>query len=372
MAATNFAALDTQQRKAWSARVWKAGRDGSFFFGNDGFVGTGNGDATRPIHLVDELTATDRGHRCVMPLVQDLQNDGVAGDNELEGNEEALVTDDVEIRIDQIRNAVKSRGRMSEQKTVLRFRAQARDKLAYWLGNKLDELAFMTAAGIAFTKTLDGADRGVGSQLPSLAFAGDVTAPTSNRKVHAGTATGTDSLTADDKMSWDLLIRAKAAAVRRRIKPVRLNGGNHFLVVMSPEQARDLKADNSYRTIAGNAGERGGQNPLFTGAFCMVDGLILFEHPKVPTTLGADSGSKWGAGGTVDGAQALLIGAQALGFANIGDGLWDESNNKDYGNREGIAYGRMVGFKKPTFRSVHDDDTEQDFSVISIYTAAAA
>ena len=89
-------------------------------------------------------------------------------------------------------------------------------------------------------------------------------------------------------------------------------------------------------------------------------------------TLGLASASKWGAGGLVDGAQALLLGAQALGFARIGEPNWNESDNQDYGNRQGVAYGRMIGLLKPQFRSIYDGNTAQDFSVLAVKTAAAA
>jgi N4-gp56 family major capsid protein len=372
MALTDFASLSALQKKVWSAKVLQAGRHTSFFMGTSGFMGGGTDDATKPIHLVTDLTATEGGDRVVMPLVQDLQGDGVVGDNELEGNEESLVTDSQEIKIDQFRHAVKSKGKMSEQKTVLRFRAQAKDKLGFWLGNKVDELAFLTIAGIAYTSKLDGSLRPASSQLSTLAFAADVTATSTNRKAFAGTATSTATLTTADKMNWDLLVRAKATAVRKVVKPIRINGGSHYVVVMSPEQARDLKTDTTYRTVVQNAGVRGSGNELFTGSFAQIDGLILYEHQKVPTTLAAASGSKYGASGTVDGSQAIFLGAQALGMARIGDAEWNESDMQDYGNREGIAYGRMIGFKKPVYTSNLDGGTSEDFAAMSIYTAAAA
>jgi len=74
----------------------------------------------------------------------------------------------------------------------------------------------------------------------------------------------------------------------------------------------------------------------------------------------------------VDGAQAVFLGAQSLGMARIGDAEWHESDMQDYGNREGIAYGRMLGFKKPVFTSNLDGGTSEDFASMSIYTAAAA
>jgi hypothetical protein len=88
-------------------------------------------------------------------------------------------------------------------------------------------------------------------------------------------------------------------------------------------------------------------------------------------TLGATSGSKWGAGGLVDGAAATLMGAQALGLATIGNVEYNESDNTDYKNRPGMAAGRMIGMLKPRFADINAANTKQDFGIVTLYTAAA-
>lgn len=369
MAQTDFGALSTQRKKLWSAYVLAAGRDESFWMGQDGMMGKGIRDATKPIHYIDELTKTERGDRCVMPLVQDLTGDGVADDNELEGNEEALVVDDIELKISQFRNGVKSKGSMSEQRTVIQFRAKAKDALAFWLTDKRDEMLFLMASGVSFANKTTGESRG-STQLTTLAFAADVAAPSTNRVIYAGSANSTSTLTTSDKMTWNLLVKTKALAIRKRLKPIRIKGKNCYVVIMSALQARDLKLDNDYKSITAQAHNRGDVNPLFTGAFIMIDGLILYEHNKVYETTGITSGSKWGSGGTVDGAQALLIGAQALGYAEIGDPMWAESDNRDYRNKQGVAYGQKIGMIKSKFKSIFDSNASEDFALISIYTAA--
>lgn len=370
MAETDFGALSAAQKKVWSAKIWQQGRDQNFWMSN-GFVGEGTADTTRPIHRVTELTKTDRGDVAVMQLVADLAGDGIAGDNTLDGNEESLFNDTIEIKIDQLRNGVRNKGRMSEQKTVIRFRTVAREKLGFWLADKIDEMMFLVASGVAFTFKTNGATR-VGSQLPSLAFAASVSAPTTGRIRYAGAATSTATLTAADKMTWNLLVTSRAFAKRKKVKPIRNGGKEYYVVVMSTEQARDLKTDNTYQTLVSKAAPRGSDNPLFTGAFAVVDGLILYDHNKIFCTLGASSGSKYGAAGLVDGAQALLLGAQAVGFATIGDMEYEESDNTDYKNKPGIGIGRIIGLLKPVFISSEDSGTDQDFGVVSLYTAAAA
>jgi N4-gp56 family major capsid protein len=367
---TDFGSLTAAQKKLWSEAVWIQGRDQQFWYAS-GMMGSGNADDNKPIHLVTELTKDERGDRCVMQLVKELQSDGIVGDNDLENNEESLVNDEQEIVVDQLRNAVKSKGRMSEQRTVLRFRALARNKLSFWLADKLDELTFLTAAGRSYTLKLDGSTRSGTSQLPQLAFAASVTAASSNRILHAGAATSEGTLTASDTMSWNFIVKAGALARWRRLKPVMMEGRSCYAIVMTPQQARDLKQDTNYQTNVGRAASRGATNPLFKGAFADIDGIYLFEHPKCFNTTGLAGGSKWGAGGAIEGAQAMLLGAQALGFARIGDPNWAESDNKDYEARQGIGYGRIIGLLKPQFDSSYDNNTVQDFSLLQLKTAAA-
>jgi N4-gp56 family major capsid protein len=323
------------------------------------------------VHLVNDLTETERGDRVIMQLIAELEQDGTAGDNEMEGNEEPMVNDEQEIVIDLFRHSVKNKGKMAEQRTVVRFRAQARNKLAYWLGNKLDEMAFLTTGGRAYTNKLDLSARNAASQLPQLEFAAGVTAPSAGRVMYAGAATSEATLTAADTMTWKLLLRIRAYAATKRIKPVKMNGRDHHAIVMSPQQSRDLKGDSDYMTNVGRAGNQGQQNPLFTGSFAVIDGMILYEHPKTINTQGLASGSKWGAGGTIEGAQATLMGAQGLGFARIGEPAWAELGQRNYGNRQGVGYGRMIGFLKPRFRSIYDGNATEDFGIIAIKTAAA-
>lgn len=374
---TDFAALTDNQKKFYAATVILAGRDRSFFMAENGFIGKGITDATKPIHLVDKLTKGTGGTRCVMPMVVDLNGDGIVDDSQLEGNEEPIETDALNIEVSQLRNGVKSKGKLSEQETVLQFRATAREQLGNWKAQKTDELAFLTMSGVAYTQKLDGTARAASSQWPQLRFASDVSAPSSNRALYAGSATSTATLTAADTMSWSLLVKANTLAKIKNVKPVRIGSKEYYVIVMAPEQGGDLKNDPDYKGALARAEVRGKNNPLFTGAFTTVDGLMLYEHRKVYSTRGAASGSKWGAASTIDGAEALLMGAQALAYASIGSDEWAESDNTDYKNRQGVAYGCMIGFRKSIYKSIYDlnssgNITQQDFSIIAIYTAMTA
>lgn len=260
---------------------------------------------------------------------------------------------------------------MAEQATVIRFREQGKDKLAFWVADKMDELMFLTLSGRAYTLKLDGSTR-VNSQLPSLSFAGDVVAPTSNRIIYHGTATSEATLTTSDKMDWATCVRSRTLAERKRLRPIRSGGKGYYAYLISTEQRRDLVLDPTYQTIVRSAEKIGDKNPLFTGAVAAVDGLVIHSHQKVFNTFGLTSGNKWGSGGTVDGAQAMLLAAQAGAIATLGSMFWRESDKTDYNNRPGIGVGRKIGMLKPQFKSVFDSSTSQDFGTIAVKTAAAA
>jgi N4-gp56 family major capsid protein len=369
--ATDFGKMEALRVTKYVTYVMMAGRNRSFWQGeSNGLMGRNLSDVTKPVHYVDQMTKTPNGNKAIVPMVLDLTTEAIVNDNKLEGNEESLVADHQEVLIGQIRKAVKSAGRLSDRSTVINFRATAKERLSRWNTDVHDELFFQVASGIGFDKRLNGSSRASSSELAQLPFASQVSAPTSNRKLFAGTATGVSSLTAADTMSWDLLVKAKADAMYRKIKPIRVNGKDTWGVVMNPYQARDLKLDDDYKNAVKDGATKGDTNNLFTGAFVKVDGLALFDHNLVANTYGLTSGvDKWGSGYTVDGAQALLFGAQALGYALVDAPSWDESDSTDYGNNSGIAYAVLMGIVKNVFKTA-EDGTKQDFGIISIYTAA--
>jgi len=366
MAATDFGSFSGMKKKVWAARGWKAGRDRTVLLASgQGLFGT---DDNKPLHNITELTETERGHQCVMHLINDLTGDGTPGDDELDGNEEAIVIQDTVITTDLLRHGVRNQGKMSEQKTVVRFRTSARDKLGFWLANKLQEMCFLHLAGRPHTRTLRNGLRAARSKLSRLAFAADVRAPSANRTMIAGGVASLSGLSASDKMDWDTLVGAHTLASRANLKPIMYRGKETYLAFLAPEQLRDLKKDEKYNTNVAQGAPRGEKNPLFTGAAAHVDGLILYSHNQVPTNY--DDTTGWGAGNDVEGAQALFLGAQALGVATIGDSQWAEDKQKDYGNKPGISIGRKIGLKKPVFEDPVTE-TDEDFSVVSIFTAAA-
>lgn len=367
MAETNPASFTAAVKKLWANKVRQQAMD-DVFFARGGMIGEGAEGSNSFVEKVTELTETERGTSCVMHLVKALQNDGTVGDEELVGNEEALELDTCEIRIDMLRHGTGLKGRLSEQATVFRFRTSAKNELARWMADKMDELAFLTLSGIAYSLKLDGSSR-TDTTWTRLAFAADVTAPSAGRKFFAGSATSTATLTSSDTLAWDRILELRAQMVRSNLRGVR-DGNQFFTMITSPEGMRDLKKDSRYNDNVSRAETRGSSNPLFKGAVAVVDGIIVREANKVATTLGLSSGSRWGASGTVHGAQTLLLGAQALGLAQIHGVEWKE-DERDYGNKTFFSAGQMLGLKKPVYEARDVANADADFAVISFYHAAA-
>lgn len=374
MASTNFAALTDEQYTVWSRDFWREARNKTFVMR---FAGESSNSM---IQRITELRKTTDGARAVITLINEATGDGVVGDNELEGNEEALTASDMVIQLDQWRKAHKSAGKMSEQRSIVKFRREAKDHLSYAASRVLDELAFQTMSGISYGLRPDGSVRT--GQLPLLKFAEDVTAPSNKRhfrwKNGQGLVAGnTAAVEASDLPTWEMLVDAKAKAVNSFIRPIRTDDGVEvYNVFMTPDGIAALKKDPDFLAAWREAQRRGESNPLFKGTKhggkdgIYVDGLNILEYRNVCNTRGAAAGAKWGDGGLVDGQRVLLCGAQALAFADIGNAEWAEKDF-DYGNKQGIAISKIFGFLKPQLFSTYAQ-SKQDFGVMCIDTALPA
>lgn len=367
MAMTNFAGLTSKEKTVWSRSLWKDARDKQFI---NKFSGTSDGSM---IQKITELTKTEKGEKALMFLVADLVKDGVIGDNEREGNEEALQSYEQEITIDLISHGNKNKGKLSDQKHVIKFREQSKNKLSYWLANRMDQLAFLTMSGVGYDKMCNGAPRDASSPFPDLAFAGQVAAPTANRHVYFdGTslqAGDTSAITTACVPKYGMIIDAVAYAKDTYLKPLMAGGKEYYVLLVKPGTLAALKKDADYLRAVTTALPRSAKNPWFTGATITIDGVVIHEHNLVYNTKGASAPDKWGGSGDVDGTRSLLCGAQALGMTDLGPPEWAEKGF-DYDSKQGINIDKMFGLLKPKFYNTHHGSIE-DFGVMAIDTYLA-
>ena len=347
MATTDFPLNSPLAVKLWSRKLFREALKETWF---GKFMGEGSDN------LVQVLTDTSKGagDKVTFGLRTQLSGDGIQGDNTLEGFEEALNFYSDSLVVNQLRHAVVSAGKMSEQRVPYSMREEARLALTDWLADRLDTSLMNQLAGV-----VDQTDtRYTGNNATS--------APTvvtgSRRLIVAGNATG--AITTEGSLSattthavklGDLdraVATAKTAGVP--IRPIKAGGESYYVCFLHPYQVYQLRADTNTGQWADiqKAAMMGGKikdNPIFTGALGIYNNVVLHESTRCPyidDAIGATYTSY--RRGVFCGAQAAAV---AFGQGHSQNSMgWDEEMF-DYGNKLGVSAGLIFGVKKTVFNS---------------------
>jgi N4-gp56 family major capsid protein len=360
------------QKKLWRKELYKDIMD-ELYFSRSGMMGEGENNI---VQVLNDLKK-EPGDTVTVPFTAKLSGSGVVGDAELEGNEEAINPYSDAVSIDQIRNAVRLKGRYDEKRNVYSMYMDAKDKLKIWGTEFIERQIFLKLGGVSATTLTDVngniySARATWSNTPDGQTTAVEAAGTGERYICAD-ASGLDGLAATDVLTVDIIRQAKAKArlANPQIKPLRKNGKDYYVMFIHPHQALDLKTSTDYEAAVKDAWWRGEENPIFSGALAIIDGVILVEHEYVPTLDGDAASIVFTTGNTTycpDGvrcARALLCGQQAVLFAQT-EFSW-EMNEKtfDYGNKKGVASGLIGGIQKLQFNS-------KDYGVVMVDTGVTA
>lgn len=259
---------------------------------------------------------------------------------------------------------------MTRKRTLHKLREVAKARQTDWWARVFDEIFFMYLSGA----------RGTNSEyvFPTsyTGFANNsFTAPDSDHLVYGGNATQKSDVDTGDTMTLAPIDKAVAYAEMMgggaqgtpQLQPIQIDGETHYVCVMSPYQAYDLRTNtgtNDWMDIQkALAAALGKNSPILKGGLGMHNDVVLHKHPNVVRFTDYGSASP----GTVEAHRALFMGIQAAvcAFGSPGTGLrfgWNEET-RDNGNRVVISTNTIVGVKKVTFNS-------KDFGVIAIDTAA--
>lgn len=311
------------------------------------------------LHRRDELEK-GAGDKITYGLRMALEGEGVLGDGTLEGNEEALTIYDESIFIDQLRHAVRSGGKMSEQRVPWSTRAEARNGLATWWSERYDEIWFNHLCGNV-----------VANATPARAGMNTITAPDSDHIIWAETGATSDSDldSTGDTFTLSLVDKAveRAKTLAPLMQPIMVNGKKMWVIFLHPYQVTAMRTNTStgqWLDIqkAAMDGGKVEDNPIFTGALGVYNNCILHESNRVTTGVASDGTT---AISTV--RRAVLCGAQAT---TISFGRRNRETNYswheelfDYGNQLGVSAGAIFGIKKNVYNS-------KDFGTIVISTYA--
>lgn len=333
------------------------------------FIGKGK-DAIVQEHVDLKKSA---GDQITYGLRAQLQGDGVQGDATLEGSEEAMQFFNDSIVVNQLRHAVRIDGKMTEQRVPYPLRSEAKDGLADWWAERMDVSFFNQICG--YTPQTDTKYTGNNA----------VSAPSTNRKVLAGTGNSNDEdLASSDTFTLDLIDKAREKAETASmaeetgplIRPVKMMGEDFYTMFLHDFQVYDLRtntASGQWLDIQ-KAAMQGGdvtKNPIFTGALGVYNGVILHKAKRV--TKGVNSST----GAAIDTVRrAVLCGAQSAAIAFGGDSGPSRFNWReemfDYGNQLGVKGGSIFGLKKCKFSPETGSTNAEDFGTVVVSSYAAA
>ncbi len=361
MAVTNYGTNNALAVKLWSKMLSVEALKATWIWK---FVG----ESTSDMIMIKDETSKSAGDQITYGLRMQLTGNGTLGDGTLEGNEEALTTYSDALIINQLRHAVRSQGRMSQQRVPFSVRDEALGGLRDWWADRIDWWGFNQLCGnvgpAAAPVTLTTSDtRWTGLQA--------TIAPDANHYTNAQGGANDTTLGSTNTFTLSMIDKAveRAKTLVPAIRPVMVSGKKFYVAWLHPYQVTDLRtstATGQWLDIQ-KAAMTGGlvdENPIFDGSLGVYNGVILHEDYRV--TQGYNPS---GNAAITTVRRAVFCGAQAgmIGFGrdnSISKFTWVEELF-DYENQLGVSAGLIAGLKKTTFNSA-------DFATIVLSSYAAA
>ena len=339
MATTAYGVNHPLAVKLWSKKLFQE-------VTGEGFLKAVVGEGSDSLVQLKTETMKSPGDRIRVGLRMLLTGAGVQGDGTLEGQEEALTTYTDDPLIDQLRHAVRSAGKMSEQRIPFEVREEAQMGLKDWWKERLEVSLANQLTG--FTSQTD--TRYTGNNA--------IIAASSARIIVGGDQTGEASLSATTTHAIKLADLDRAVARAKvdspRIRPISVDGKSMYCAFLHPYQIYQLRRDAS---TAGNfydvqkAALQGGKisnNPIMTGADFIYNNVIVREWSYLPNTVSAPVAQTNYRRGVFCGAQSALMALGQGGSTSKMD--WFEEKF-DFGNQLGVSAGMIFGIKKTVFNS---------------------
>ena len=351
MADTNYGVNHPLAVKIWSRKLLHEALKQTWF---SKFVGS---DSNSIVYMKNDLEKGP-GDRIRCGLRMLLSGDGTQGDNTLEGTEEQLTTYSDDLYIDQLRHAVRSAGKMSEQRVPFSVREEARLGLTDWWAERLDTAFFNQLCG--YTPQAD--TRYTGNQA--------ALAPTTT--IYGGGEGSSASLSATTTHALTLRDFDKAVAIAKTrtpmIRPIRMGGDDYYVAFLHTNAVYQLRGQTStgqWADIEKAKVQGGKESGIFTGAIGVYNNVIFHESTRLPDMDGYTAAAS---GADTDYRRAVLCGAQAMimGYGQDGGSSvsWTEELF-DYKNKLGVEAGMIFGMKKAVYNSV-------DYGVVNLLGYAPA
>jgi N4-gp56 family major capsid protein len=354
MATTDFPVNHPLAVKLWSRKIAREALKETMA---SKFMGTSSNNM---IQVFDD-TSKGSGDKITVPLRMQLSGRGVGETEALEGSEEALSLYSDSLVINDLAHAVRSKVTIDSQRVPFSVREEMSLGLQDWYADRLDTaLANQLAGNSSVTDTL---------YTGNNSAAAPTTGTGTDRRhiIVSGTSdhTAESSLSTTDTFSLSVLDRCVSIAKQSSplIRPIKVGSSSYYVCFLHPNQVTSLRTSTNtggwldIQKAAMSGGEIA-ENPIFTGALGVYNGVVLHEWTRLPAI---DTGP--GAG---TGRRAVFCGAQAAAMA-WGKGYSDNpkyiEEEFDYNRQIGASVQTIMGAKKVKFNS-------KDFATIAISTYA--
>ena len=328
----------------------------------------GKGDSA-VVQIKDELSK-NAGDRARFRLRSLPTSQATLGSSTLEGNEEGLDYQYTDLGIDQVRHASKTDLGMTEQRSNWSVREDLKAQESDWWENYWDTMLFETLSGDATS--------GYSFHNNASSFGNNtITAPTTDRIVYGGNATSKATIDSSDIFDLSVIDACveKAKLASPTFKKASFGGKKCYVLILHPYQVRSMRTntnDGQWLDIqkAAMNGGKVSDNPIFSEALGMYNGVLLLESTRIKTF------SDYGSGGDQPAARALFLGAQA-GAAAFGRKTPGTSRLKwtektfDYGDKAGVGTCAIWGIKKNQF-GVDSGASVSDYCSLAVDTYAVA
>lgn len=337
MAKTAVATGDNLTRKLWDRKLFIDIQKESYFTKFE------NTEGTSFVHVKTDLEKV-KGDNITFGIRMRLGKPFIV-DGQSEGNEHAITTHDFNVSLHKYRVPVRDDGELTRKRAIWDVEKESRAAIVEDAAEKLDELKF-TVLGTSLTRNFY------------------CSALTASLHTSASPTVAKAGLTAAGPTSCDitpeLISFAKTWALtggdrtQTPLQPVKIDGKKYLVLLIHPDQRYDLARDAVMLQAHREARERGKDNPLFSGADFIWDGVIIHSHENIE--IGTNAGA-----GAIPYGKALLLGKQALCMA-WGRRAKVVRKTFDYDNEIGFDWSAVLGVGKPVFNGF-------DYGVCGFWTS---
>lgn len=332
------------------------------------------GTTANSIIQIKEDFKKGKGDNMTLALVGRLSSDnGIEGDDILEGNEEELDTRSFNFDINMRRKGVRV-PTMSEYRSAINLRDAAKEALMeYAQENTKSRIitALGSINGVAYASATETQkDEWLVDNVDRVLFGASTANSVSlDHSTSLGLVDSTNDRLTPQALSLmkRMALQKRTTAGKRKIRPIRVAGMNrrYFKVYAGPQTFRDLKNNPEIQQAQREVQIQEENNRLFQGGDLYWDGMIIHEVDDIDPITGVGNGG-------IDVGQVYLCGAQALVYG-IGERWNTKTKTFDYGAKYGVAVQEICGIHKTTYGSGATDTADPvQHGVVTGYFSAVA